>query len=329
MAPPELTWRPPRPSAIERISPSLLATWMKCRLRAGFQLNPATRGLRRTGLRAAVGLVAQKVLERSYGSQEQFSAAWAVASEATQDRLAREWAPATPPSPQHWPGWALTKQQVARRVVRVGTEASGGENVVPRAAQCPTPRHAARATLPWRERQLDDARLGLAGRPDLVERIGGVLTVVDFKTRGGDITSDQRDQLLIYAALVRSVFGELPAHAETRRADGSMQGFGVQTADVDEVVQRALDARATLKEAASRGRSLEATSGPETCPACTFRVACGPFLQAYQPDWACGHVAAGRIVGGLLGAQRYFDLEMFAPHWRSRHLRAIGLTTHR
>jgi hypothetical protein len=337
MASPELTWRPPRPSAVDLISPTLLATAGRCRLRAGFQLDPATSGLQRMGLRAAVGIVAHAILERRFGSQEEFAAAWAAESSRVHQRLAGVWAPATPPAPQNWPAWAITKHQVARRVVRDGAgnaalslRARGGAQGRPE--RFPAAGQADRRQgLPWRERTLEDQALGLTGRPDLVERTGGspggVLTVVDFKTGPAqrDMTSDQKDQLLIYAALVRSSLGELPLRAEIRRADGSAQGFNVRSEAVEDVLRRASSVRALLNEAANGRRTLEAAPGPNTCPSCPFRVACRPFLQAYQPDWVCGHVVAGRVVStGLLGAQRFLDLDVVAPRWRPRQLRLVG-----
>jgi PD-(D/E)XK nuclease superfamily len=126
---------------------------------------------------------------------------------------------------------------VARRVVRDGTgEATLGPQARRSASGLSGQRPAAdlagpTPALPWRERWLEDAVLGRKGRPDLVERDGGVLTVADFKTGQGDMTDDRRDQLLIYAALVRSSLGELPARAEIRRPDGRTQGLvsGVRT----------------------------------------------------------------------------------------------------
>jgi hypothetical protein len=332
MAPPELTWRPPQLPAVDHVSPSLLATWKSCRLRAGFQLDPATSGLRRMGLRAAVGIVAHAVLERRFGSQDQFATAWATESARAYEQLARDWSPATPPAPQNWPAWALTKHQVARRVVR--DDAGEAEIRAPahgRTSASPTRIPADELTrqipgLPWRERWLEDDVLGLAGRPDLVEHAGGVLTVADFKTGRAELTDDRRDQLLVYAALVLSSLGELPARAEIRRADGSVEGFDIRSEAVDDVVRCASSARALLNGAAAGRRELEATPGPQTCPSCPFRVACRPFLQAYQPDWACGHVVAGRVVSaGLLGAQRYLDLDVVSPHWRPRQVRLVGL----
>lgn len=332
MALPELKWRPPQPQVVDHVSPSLLATWNKCHLRAGFQLDPVTRGLRKMGLRAAVGIVAHAVLERRFASREEFDDVWAAESSRMYGRLEREWAPASPPTPQNWPAWALTKQQVARRVVH---DRAGDAIITPRAAQTaadqpvgfPATDQANRMPgLPWRERWLEDPVLGLSGRPDLVERTDGVLTVADFKTGQGDMTDDRRDQLLIYAALVQSSLGELPARAEIRRADGSTEDFGIRSDATDDVIRRAASARALLNDAATGRRRLEATPGPKTCPTCPFRLICGPFLQAYQPDWVCGHVVAGRVQGtGLLGNQRYLDLDVVAPRWRPRQFRVVGL----
>jgi hypothetical protein len=328
MAAPALIWAPPQVPAVEHVSPSLLATWRKCRLRAGFQLDSATAGLQRMGLRAAVGIVAHAVLEKRYGSQEEFATAWTAESLRTHQRLAQQWKPAIPPAPQNWPAWAITKHQVARRVIQDGAVVA----VVAKRARVSTSPVTEvgladwSPALPWRERWLEDGALGLKGRPDLVERVGGVLTVVDFKTGQGDITDDQKDQLLIYASLVRSAFGELPARAEIRRSNGINQGFDIRSKAVDDAVRRTSSALALLNKAATGRRALEASPGPDTCPSCPFRVACRPFLDAYKPDWICGHVVVGRVVStGLLGAHNYFDLDVEAPLWRSRRLRLVGL----
>src|SRR5689334_16859944 len=91
MALPELTWRLPRPPVVDSVSPSLLATWKNCHLRAGFQLDPATSGLRRMGLRAALGIVAHAVLEQRFGTADEFSAAWTTESLRAYERLAHAW----------------------------------------------------------------------------------------------------------------------------------------------------------------------------------------------------------------------------------------------
>jgi hypothetical protein len=59
-----------------------------------------TRGLRRMGLRAAVGTVAHAVLERRFASYEEFANAWATESTRAYKDLKREWTPALPPTPQ-------------------------------------------------------------------------------------------------------------------------------------------------------------------------------------------------------------------------------------
>jgi hypothetical protein len=181
-------------------------------------------------------------------------------------------------------------------------------------------------TLPWRERWLEDGSRRLAGRPDLVDRIDGVLTVVDYKTGQRDLTDERRDQLLFYAALVQASLGELPARGEIWRTDGAAYGFSIENDAVDDVVRRALLARDEMN--LTSGAQLEpvANPGPDTCPYCPFRVACRPFIRAYQPDWICGQVAVGRVAGvGRLGSQQYVDLDVLEPRWRPKRLRVIGV----
>ncbi|WP_238152801.1 RecB family exonuclease [Kribbella speibonae] len=329
MASPPLRWRPPQtPPDASVVSPSLLATWSSCRLRATFQRAPATAGLRKMGLRAAVGTVAHAMLEQRFRSQEAFASAWAAESERTYQKLRRVWAPAVPPRPCNWPGWALTKHQVAKRVVRdLRCELSGYSRTRERTQASLTTESADRLpTLPWRERWLEDGDRKLAGRPDLVDRIDGVLTVVDYKTGARDLTNERRDQLLFYAALVQATLGELPVRGEMWRTDGATQGFHIASAAVDDVVRRALLVRDEMNLTSGAQLESKANPGPDTCPYCPFRVACRPFIRAYRSDWVCGQVAVGRVAGvGRLGSQQYVDLEVLAPRWRPKRLRVIGV----
>ena len=95
------------------MTPSLLSTVARCPARAGFERDPDRRNLRRHGLRAALGGIAHRALElRASGAE--FEHVWAAAAAEEYRRLALEWAPAVPPAPDRWPGWALTRARIKR-----------------------------------------------------------------------------------------------------------------------------------------------------------------------------------------------------------------------
>lgn len=95
--------------------------------------------------------------------------------------------------------------------------------------------------LPWREVRLVDPKRRLSGVPDLVERIDGLLTVVDYKTglRRRGLEESHSNQLLLYCALVEYVLGELPARAQIRTASGDVIDVNVDPTSVSTSVSRA------------------------------------------------------------------------------------------
>ena len=173
-----------RPIAPSYASASLLTTFLACPLRAAFALDPRWRHLRRSGLRAALGTAAHAVAAR-IGTGVTFDEAWDQETKRARDRLEKEWAPATPPSVLNWPGAALTRARLAKwwssgsnplASTALFTRDKPGGNAFEDGPPAP-----GQPPLPWRERWLQPDGLGIAGRPDLVERTDH-LRVVDLKT---------------------------------------------------------------------------------------------------------------------------------------------------
>ena len=103
----------PTPQFPQRITPTRLASFTRCPARSGFEQDSRTSRLQRMGLRAALGVVAHAMLERE-DTGVAFKEAWDEQVAAAYDKLRQNWAPAIPPSPAHWPGWALTRARLAQ-----------------------------------------------------------------------------------------------------------------------------------------------------------------------------------------------------------------------
>jgi len=261
-----------------------------------------------------------------------FEPVWDEETHKVQEKLAAEWAPAVPPSPSNWPGWALTLTRVA-----VDWPAPSGPSADPShsrpgpPAAGPQPaawlREPEPGPLPWRERWLHDPDTGLAGKPDLVERKGAELRVIDFKTglAQGEATEAQREQLLFYAGVVMSLLGELPSVAAIQDASGDLHSVPVTLNEVAAVRRRAEAALADLREAAAGRSTLMARPSQDGCSICPFRIVCADFLSAYTAAWKCGHVRAGRIVDiGMLDDHEVVDIEVVSPVWAVGRMRLVA-----
>lgn len=328
-----LIWRSPRPSPLEWVTPSLLRSALICPVRAAFERDPLTSPLKRTGLRAALGVVAHMTWERRADGLR-FDDVWNACAQEVWSKLAVEWSPATPPAPSNWPGWALTMTRMRKsyggtpELVSVSTPP-----LSPPAFQGKAMREGRSSApyvppLPWRERWLVDEVRHVAGKPDLVERVEGVLTVVDLKTglRQAGVSEDQRRQLLLYADLVRAELGELPTRAEIRDAAGRQYSFPVFASDVEEVLEAAHATWLTLSAAASGDRDvLDARPSQEACSTCPFRAACRPFMETYESSWACGQAVLVEVVSVMSENGRFVvDGRMLLPASNTEQIRLIG-----
>lgn len=320
----------PHPEPPERISATMLGTYTQCPARAGFERDARFSGLRRSGLRAALGTAAHAVAARNGRGHAAFDRVWDEETARVLTRLRAEWAPSEPPSPDSWPGAALTRARL-RRIWSGPLEEAGTTDLAdpaPRSGSGPQRRAApARGALPWVEERLQPVGSVLVGRPDLVERGDRGLRVVDLKTglRQKEATEPQRRQLLFYCALVLRECGELPMHAAVRDADGTERAIQFEPSDVDEVEANAVEAVTALRDAAA-GATLEARPSESTCGVCPFRLVCGPFLAAYDPSWRVGRARVGRVVATAErgDGRSVTDVEVVSPGWARGQTRMIA-----
>jgi hypothetical protein len=165
--------------------------------------------------------------------------------------------------------------------------------------------------------------LELAGKVDLVDRVGGHLRVVDFKTglHQGEASESQRMQLLFYCRLVQHQLGTLPDVAAVQNASGDLFPIEVSRDAVAAVEAIATQALGHLRSSGST--RLEARPSEEACGNCPFRPVCGPFLSAYGPDWRSIPVRVGVVTSVANGAEQ-IDVSVVEPVWAPDTMRLIA-----
>ena len=288
------------------ISPTLANALQQCWLRVAYSRDPALNRLRRPTDRTALGTAAHALTEKAWkgelsGSgtpdEESLGAAWDQVVEQQQQRLAAAWAPAVPPAPPHWPGYALTRARLLRRLLPVVAQATPSTPPVNAASA-----HSVQMpALPWVERRLKDGSTGLIGTPDRVEQRSEQVVVVDFKSgvHQEEMTPAQELQLLLYAHLVQVARGALPQVAVVLDGAGKERVLQIDPPSVAGAVAGVTALRDRYNAALVGATTASmAAPGPDVCRGCPYRPVCRPFAEHWSEDWK-----VGRGVWGVLQTQ--------------------------
>lgn len=322
--------RRPHPTTLNYITPTQVIEGGKCLWRLGFGRDPSVMRLRRSNPASALGTVTHEVMRR-LGESVPFDSVWCDEVSKAHSKLARDWEPASVPSPENWPGWSLTKVRM-----RKAWQRCSDTTVAPTSRQHPPPGGGGQnPSLPWKERWLRHPTRPIAGRPDLVERTGDAIWVVDFKTglKQAEPTVDQRTQLLIYCALVEATLGRRPTHAAIETVSGERYAFPIDWDDVGEVTNRAESMRQHLNASVTDGLTdSDATPSPETCGWCAFRPACRPFFDSYDETWQIPHALLFEVQSAELSPHGYsLEATVNRPYWRRDekiHVLGLPFTSH-
>lgn len=290
---------------LQGLSPTLASSLGQCWLRVAYSRDPEFKDLRRPTERTALGSAAHALTEKAWrggydpgaGSsvEEWLRSAWDQAVEEQHARLKKAWAPAAPPDPADWPGFALTRARLLRRLRAVATEQArqAGGSTVPNRHVAHTP-----PSLPWVERRLADPTLDLVGTPDRVEQRGQDIVVVDLKSgvHQGDVTEQQRLQLLLYAHLVSVAGLELPRYSVILDGAGTEREVKVDEPSVAAAVSGVTRARNRYNAAVPDATPESmASPAPDTCRGCSYRPVCLPFLRRWSEDWKVGRGVWGAL----------------------------------
>ncbi len=274
----------PNPTPIDEFSPSLVNHLLSCQLRVGFARDTLHKVWRRPNTYSALGLAAHSVAEAATKKHDWpddpderrtlLADLWKKQVEIQSSRLEDAWAPALPPPPEEWPGYALTRVRTMRRV-----EQQRNAHVAARSKRAPST---------GVEIELRDPRSGLFGRADRIEQDGSSTRIVDLKTglHQEEPTQLQRRQLLLYAVLVHRTTGQWPSSIAVEDASGSRYS---QPLDPQEAEAALNEARAAVDSfnAAAESSSLltDAKPNQDRCRWCDYRVICSPFWNALTNEW--------------------------------------------
>lgn len=295
----------PEPSEVDNISPSALNRLLECPKKLAYGRDARTKGWQRPTTRTALGIASHGLTEavaRGDGSVNDgdhagwLQATWddLIAKQVVQ--LQKAWPGRQVPPAHSWPGYAVTKVRLIRRLARrVPGQAAPAERPLGQ----PAGMAGAQPPLPWIERRLEDAASRLFGTPDRVEEVNGRLRVVDLKSGvgQGDVTDSQLRQLLVYAWLVKGNLGRLPDDVVVLDIKGQQKVMVVDASAVDAVVSLSAAVVDGFNQSLASATGAEARPSPQTCRWCEFRVVCGDYWAARGRAWPTSNDIAGVVVG--------------------------------
>ena len=302
----------PRPTLIDRISPSSANELLACELRAGFSRDVRFKRWRRPSTYSVLGESAHAVIEAAFKRtdwpndpdrlRDQIEAVWDGSVAVGVAKLAKAWAPANPPPADEWPGFQLTRARTARRVERLVTAA-------PAARVAPAPGTGIEVTL-------EDPNSMLFGRVDRIDRVGSTVRVVDLKTglKQGDATEGQTRQLLLYAILVHRSTGEWPAEIAIEDASGAQTVRPLAPVEAEGALDQVTSAVASFNERASGPTpSFTAQPDPDTCRWCAYRVVCRPYWVGLRDEWKHRSVLGEILSSGTSDRGAHVELQISSP----------------
>lgn len=302
----------PRPRPLGSITPSMANDLVDCGYRMAWRLDGRFKSLARPSPSSALGVAAHSVVEqlsrglisRSSSEdevRERLDHAWRVQIAKARATLDNAWSPASPPPPEEWPGYHLTRARLLRRAREVA-ERHGPATSAGSAAQV--------------EKLLEDAGDELRGRPDRVEGPPGDRCVVDLKTglaQAGP-TVAQRRQLLLYVRLVQSATGERPSRmaiedAAGRRWEESVDPIEVETAIADLGYHRSAYESAVKQDTPG----IIARPSADTCRWCPYRLLCQPYWSSLKTNWQHGSVAGTVTNVRTAGQAAFLEIDATSP----------------
>jgi hypothetical protein len=300
------------------VSPSTVNSLLQCELRVAFMQDSEFRQWLRPTPRSSLGIVAHQLAAESAAQQtarsrEERSAAWLenrweTLVQSQSAALKKAWAPASPPEPKDWPGYALVKVRLIRRLLRQQAGTTGEHQT-----GTGLPAHTGQPTLPLLERKMSDSATGIHGTPDRVERSGGRLRVIDLKSglRQSDVTDDQRRQMLLYSHLVATTLGETPDDLIITDVAGNETLVPSSSSAVADAVLQAQQARDSWNSAIADAPTALPLASPDqqACRWCPYRVVCLPSWQACEPGWEIPAAASG-VVKQVARADSHLEVEI-------------------
>ena len=239
----------PRPEPIGRVSPTVANSLLACPLRVGFSrdrrlsflaLGPKPGAILGTASHALVEAVARGDFDEVSFAQitESLGGRWDRIVQAQEDVLRNSALLGPVPHHHRWPFYEVKRAAAiwhAGAVLSARQEVRGVLQSRPSVLRVET------------EIELECDDPPLTGRIDLVERTAKGIRIIDLKSGlaepSTEIQPAHRVQLLLYCALYKGVYGELPYEMEIRYFDGARFVEPVDSREVDDTVAQVLGVR--------------------------------------------------------------------------------------
>lgn len=275
-----------------------------CEWRAAFSRDPRTRGLSRGSTFSATGNARHAVeKEVSTGLRQgnpkpsrdwvQARFMFVLAQEA--DALQAAWAPAVIPEVRKWPHVTSVRVALARRL---GDPSADSNNAFwPDVEESVSPADNVPEISGWQapvlmpgdvipEAWLIDVDRAMRGQIDRLSRDETSISVVDFKSGigagPGELLSKHRNQLLFYAGLAESCFGEWPSLA-IAPVEGRSVHVDYEVSEVSGLREDVSTARRSFNGHTKDSEFLSYPAVPESpCLWCDFRVVCPVLRQEWR-----------------------------------------------
>ena len=265
----------PTIKSVETISPSIVNSFNICPKKAAYFLDSKFSELLKGSTSSSLGKIAHFVLADSNNLQSQpnsierqdwFNENWKKYEDQEFLSLQNDWNNSEVPKPMSWNKYHAVKSSVKYKVLEKNSRFIGAGNV--------EKSDQTRVKFPISEKYLVNKNLGLKGKPDLIDKHNGVISIIDYKT--GFLTEDTLEdysrQLHLYVILVEEelkleieklyIFGNTVEEIELVRS---------RLPSLQKEIFRILD---NLKQ-----NKFQAKPSLENCKFCSFKVYCEDFWK--------------------------------------------------
>ena len=297
----------PKLQLITKISPTLLTILKQCPLRAGLSQVKAQKTTRNSKA-ALLGTIVHRALEKA-GSINRYSRDLRTQAEVIWDKIVDDMEKELQTSTldryllpiREWKKYYLLKHRTILRCVEIVSSRGRSETQVVAS-----------------ERKFDNVTNGFTGKPDLILHKENGLVIIDYKSAELSDDSESREkkieswkqQILLYASIVKEEFREWPIGGEIRLLNKEVISIPIDPQKV-----KALSAEAqTLKESYNAKVEIGVSHSKlaqYSADNCKFKGSCDTFWQeSPQPipgtdDYGC---LSGRVLKLAGGANSRYSI---------------------
>ena len=281
----------PRPSAIEKFSPTLIEALAECSYRAAFKRDSDYDSLDRPNTFQTLGIIRHRTSEAIHRGalnavnlsdvKNEIGELWDRIAEQEAERYASHWPSEGATKVSEWPGYQIARAKTRHALAETVKAFRNSKH---------------RQTAPTIEKYFEDPVLGLYGKPDRVEHHFDGPVIVDIKTGRphSKIKDSWRRQLLLYAHLVQKNSATLPKAIVIETANGDRLEETVTEEQIANSTREAKQLVERFNRHLHNPIELAAPSA-DNCQYCPYRIHCEPFWNEMNYDWPSkqvrGHIS--------------------------------------